>query len=201
MNTHEEIAGLKRRIGGVEAELVDLKYRLGLLEAQVGVDAGAKTASMEKVEEVREREAESPRGEPLDELRSGGIAPPVMPVAVPPVLPESVTPRPNPLREWLEPLQLWPPSGEENAEVRLGAWWATRIGALLAVIGVVFLGIYVSRDASPWVRLAEVGAVTAGTIGLGMWLERKLPKFGAVLFGAGLALAYSARLRRMRSRR
>ena len=67
-------------------------------------------------------------------------------------------------------MQLWPPSGEENAEVRLGAWWATRIGALLAVIGVVFLGLYVSRDSAPWLRLAEVMAVTAGVLGFGAWV-------------------------------
>jgi hypothetical protein len=108
-----------------------------------------------------------------------------------PVAPrEPTVPWTQMLRGWLEPLQLWPPAGEENAEVRLAAWWATRIGALLAVIGVVFLGVYVSRGAPPWLRLIEVLAVTGGVIGLGHWLERRLPKFGAVVFGAGLALAY-----------
>src|SRR5690606_26536901 len=97
---------------------------------------------------------------------------------------------PSPFRLFLERLQLWPPSGEGDAEARLGAWWATRLGTLLAVIGVVFLGVYVSRDVAPWVRFAELLAVSLGLAGLGLWVERKVEKFGSVVFGGGLALLY-----------
>jgi Predicted membrane protein (DUF2339) len=97
---------------------------------------------------------------------------------------------PSPVRGWLQQLQLWPPSGEENAEVRLGAWWATRVGALLAVIGVVFFGVYVSLNTAPWVKLLELLAISAGVSVLGLWLERKIETFGAVVFAGGLALGY-----------
>lgn len=201
MTTRDEIEGMKRRIGGLEAELVDLKYRLTALEAREGFTSGEATVETQATGEESREVAAALESSPVE-----GVAARAEPwqAEVPPVLPrmevqadlatqagaESAGRRGKSLREWLEPLQLWPPSGEENAEVRLGAWWATRIGALLAVIGIVFLGIYVSRDASPWLRLIEVMVVTAGVIGLGAWLERRLPKFGAVLFGAGLALAY-----------
>ena len=143
---------------------------------------------------VAHLDAPSTVGETSTALETQKAPPPLAPFfpAETPASPAAapVEPWTQTLRGWLEPLQLWPPAGEENAEVRLAAWWATRIGALLAVIGVVFLGVYVSRGALPWVRLLEVSAVTGGVIGLGHWLERKLPKFGAVVFGAGLALAY-----------
>jgi hypothetical protein len=202
MSASDEIDSLRRRIGAVEYELAQLKHTLDRLEAGGGeamrseaLPAAIPTASV-------------PSSVPAATLPTiASIAealPPVLPVSsreesdaqpsvghdVPPAPQVPRSTRKRGLREWLEPLQLWPPSGEDNAEVRLGAWWATRVGALFAVIGVVFLGIYVSRNSQPWLRLAEIGAVTAGVLGLGHWLERKLPTFGAIVFGAGLALVY-----------
>jgi hypothetical protein len=97
---------------------------------------------------------------------------------------------PSALRECLEKLQLWPPSSGDNQEARLGAWWSKRVGALLAVISVVFFGIYLSRGTPPWVRFMELLAVSAGVAGLGLWLERKIEKFGAVVFAGGLAMIH-----------
>lgn len=74
--------------------------------------------------------------------------------------------------------------------MQLGAWWATRIGALLAVIAVVFFGVYVSLGTPPWVKLVELAAVSAGIALGGAWLERRLPRFGSVILGGGLALLF-----------
>lgn len=194
-----DIVTIKRRLAALERELQELKVTVAAFEAEP--DAVAPSAP-----EPAPVSAPEPRLEPMVatalplEHMPAGEVPPVIgtpPSMSPPVFfpeaeipAEPAAPPRNLLREWLAPLQLWPPTGEENAEVRLAAWWATRIGALLAVIGVVFLGIYVSRNAPPWVRLAEVMAATAAVLGAGTWLERKLPKFGTVVFGAGLALAY-----------
>lgn len=204
MSAPEELEAVRRRMHALELELAELKARIGALETQWGPAAPAMSAP-----EVAGGSAISPipaettteaggLGEPpvlaqpaaanAEQTFAPAEAEPAGAMATP--LRAAASPGATRLRDWLEPLQLWPPMGEENAEVRLGAWWATRIGALLAVIGVVFLGVYVSRNTSPWVRLAEVVAVTGGVIVLGSWLERKLPKFGAVVFGAGLALAY-----------
>lgn len=212
MNTRREITEVQHRISALEYDLTQLKLRVDLLETNLATEE--RLAMPPRVAEpVRKEppvipvpapmppvEAELPRREPL-RLAPSALSAETEEVTLPQSslfekesLPERETlpdlPRINPLREWLEPLQLWPPSGEANAEVRLAAWWTTRIGALLAVIGVVFLGIYLSRGSPPWVRLAEVAAAAAGVVWLGSWLERRIPKFGAVVFGAGLALVY-----------
>lgn len=114
------------------------------------------------------------------------VAPPPPPPPTSPLVPEG----PSPFRLFLERLQLWPPSGEGNSEARLGAWWATRLGTMFTVIAVVFLGVYVSRNTPSWVRFVELLGASIGLSALGLWLERKIEKFGAVLFGGGLALLY-----------
>ena len=214
MSPREEIESVRQRIGALEQELRGLQQRVAQIDEALTLEARGTVAHGEVKPDV-EASLISPAAGLVGEPPALADVPPLLPPLLPPserlnavdisvVVAASATEPPplrpalhNPepasgstLREWLQALQLWPPSGEENAEVRLAAWWTTRLGALLAVIGVVFLGVYVSREAPPWVRLVEVMAVTAGVIGLGSWLERKLPMFGAVVFGAGLALAY-----------
>lgn len=90
----------------------------------------------------------------------------------------------------LRQLGILPPERTGSLEGQIGSWWMTRIGMLLGVIGVASFGIYITRNTPAWVRLAELvffsGAITAA----GWWLERKLPRFGEVVFGGGLALLY-----------
>lgn len=204
-NSREDLAAVRARVGAIEYELEQLKRRLAAISADLDRDASSGAAAMPAKTTPTAAApaviASMSTPEALPPVLS--VEPPVLaaaaaePASAVPPAPAAVPsgefeaePRRNVLREWLEPLQLWPPSGETDAEVRLAAWWATRLGALLAVIGVVFLGVYVSRNSPPWVRLLEVLAVTAGVLGVGGWLERTLPKFGAVVFGAGLALGY-----------
>jgi hypothetical protein len=181
MNPQEEISDIKRRIGAVEYELVQLKARVGMAEAGLRIGTAGTPISAPS------------QAATIDKPRQP-VPPPVIATALPPVIrpdaPAAVEPGRNQLREWLEPLQLWPPSGEENRETRLAAWWTTRLGAALAIIGIVFFGVYVSRNTSPWVRLAELIAVAGAATAGGLWLERKVAKFGAVIVGAGLALWY-----------
>ena len=103
-------------------------------------------------------------------------------------------PGPSPLRVWLERLQLWPPAadGAEGAEARLGAWWATRVGMFLAVVGVVFFGIHISRHVPAWVKFVELLAVAGGVSALGLWLGKRLAAFGEVVFAGGLSLFFFA---------
>ncbi|MDR1281448.1 MAG: DUF2339 domain-containing protein, partial [Opitutaceae bacterium] len=139
---------------------------------------------------------------PASSPRSPQFASPPSP-PLPPSFSAFSEPAPRPAqpawKPWLQALQLWPPSPDEenggdggttSAEVRLGAWWTTRIGALLAVIGVAFFGAYISINTPPAVKFAELLFVSLGVTAGGLWLERKIPKFGAVVSGAGLALLY-----------
>lgn len=90
----------------------------------------------------------------------------------------------------LRQLGVLPPERTGTLEAQIGAWWMTRIGMLLGVIGIASFGIYITRNTPAWLRLAEMicfsGAITAS----GWWVERKLPRFGEVVFGGGLALLY-----------
>lgn len=214
MNPREELENVRQRIGALEQELHGLQHRVAGIEEALAVEPRGAVANVEAMANPGASlitPAAEPVSEPVALDDVSPLLPPLLPPTerlstrylpvgvaaqatesppLPPLLNEPTPAQGSTLREWLQALQLWPPSGEENAEVRLAAWWTTRLGALLAVIGIVFLGVYVSREAPSWVRLVEVMAVTAGVIGLGSWLERKLPTFGAVVFGAGLALAY-----------
>jgi len=87
-------------------------------------------------------------------------------------------------------LHLWPPSEKGTVEVQLVSWWATRIGALLGVIATVFFGIYITQSMPPWVKFLELLSVSVGVSVVGLWLERKVEKFGAVVFASGLAMIF-----------
>lgn len=181
MLSAEDLNQLRRKIERIEGELAEARAVLARFEQErTPPPAPVPTAVAET---------------PPDPV----VAPPPLPVeppllaAPPPVAPPTPplpSPANQPVREWLEQVHLWPPSGEGNTEVRMAAWWTTRLGALLAVIGVVFFGIYISRDTTPLLKLAELAAAALAVWGIGAWLERTVPKFGAVLVGAGLALVY-----------
>jgi hypothetical protein len=90
-----------------------------------------------------------------------------------------------------------PPPPPPSFELRLGTYWLVRVGIVMLLTGVVFLGTYAYKN---WVgQLGPAGKVTllylmSGTLlGLGSWLYRKqeaLKNYAQVLFAGGLAAAY-----------
>lgn len=172
-----DLEQLQRKLARLEAELGEARQQLARLTAAAPQPAEPAAAA-------------NPHPEPLP------LPPVLVPVAEPPLLPaaapETPAATPGGFRLWLEGIGLWPPRGEANTEARLGAWWATRLGALLAVIGVVFFAVYVSRNTPPVVKLAQLVAVAAGVIVAGLRFEHRVPRFGQVITGAGLALLYFA---------
>ena len=138
---------------------------------------------------------EPPKPPPLAGRTTEGPAasatvPPSQPAPPPPAPPR---PPPPPGFDWtgfLRNVYLLPPETEDNLEAQLGAWWATRIGGMLAVIALIFLGVYVSQFASPLVRFLQLAAVSAIITGLGLFLERRTPQFGRVVTAAGLATGF-----------
>lgn len=175
MDPADNLEALRLKIDRIEADLADAKQSLSRLE---------------------------PKASPVDDVGLPPLltppakvaSPEPMPVPLPPRLPVALSAqkRTRPLRDWLTSCHLWPPRDEGNAEVRLAAWWATRLGGLLAVIGVVFFGAYVSRGTSPLVKFGELVAVAFFVGASGLWLERSVPKFGRLIVGMGLALLYFA---------
>ena len=114
------------------------------------------------------------------------VLPPPLPVRPVPV---AVSTRPDPFFERLRDLGLLPPT-DLKGEYALGAWWAVRVGGLLAVAAVVFLGIWLNLRSSipPAVRVLEVALIGAGLFWGGLRLSAKRKDLGEVLAASGLAV-------------
>jgi hypothetical protein len=126
---------------------------------------------------------------PVPSVASAVIAPPPLPPrAVQPAAPAAVA-QLDPLSERLRDLGLLPPT-DLSGEYALGAWWAVRVGGLLAVAAVVFLGIWLNLNSAipPIVRVLEVALVGAGLFWGGLRLASKRQDLGEVLAASGLAV-------------
>jgi hypothetical protein len=120
-------------------------------------------------------------------------------VAAPPPLPAKpekptaparvAVPEPDPLSERLRDLGLLPPT-DLSGEYALGAWWAVRVGGVLAVAAVVFLGFWLNLNPRipAMVRVLEVALVGAGLFWGGLRLSSKRKDLGEVLAASGLAV-------------
>ena len=108
-----------------------------------------------------------------------------------PVLP-AITPVPDaPIASRFDP----PP--KESFEQKLGAFWLVRIGVVVLLTGLVFLGNYAYQHVIHHIgplgkvmMLCVAGGVLAGA---GLWLERgeeKMRNFSRVLIAGGLAAIY-----------
>ena len=119
------------------------------------------------------------------------VAPPPLPAHVAPVVapPPISTASGEPLFERLRDLGMLPPA-DLRGEYALGAWWAVRVGGLLAVAAVVFLGIWLNLRSTipPFVRVLEVALVGAGLFWGGVRLSAQRKDLGEVLAAAGLAV-------------
>jgi hypothetical protein len=95
----------------------------------------------------------------------------------------------DPVFERLRDLGLLPPA-DLRGEYALGSWWAVRVGGLLAVAAVVFLGIWLNLRSTipPIVRVIEVALVGAGLFWGGLRLSANRKDLGEVLAASGLAV-------------
>lgn len=177
---------LARRLSAVEQEVRHLQQRVAGLERE------SKARPADAVTDAASSETVAPPPSPEEQKTPAPVPPPLprpkIPVP-PPLVGAPVVRRPSALGEFMRAVHLLPPEDESRGEVQLG-WWATRVGALLFVLGVVFFGIYLSLDTTPLVKLIELAAASLGVALGGWWLERKVPRVGAVVLGAGLALIF-----------
>jgi len=112
-----ELDALRRKIGKIEADLGSAKESLGRLESAEKSSAAEPPLLVEPTSAVR------PAPEP-NPARPQATEPSLLSKAP---LPE-FEPAPRPIRDWLASCHMWPPSDEGDTEVRLAAWWATRLG-------------------------------------------------------------------------
>ncbi len=83
-----------------------------------------------------------------------------------------------------------PPTNLGRQEAGQIQWWAPRLGGLLAVLTVVFLSVYVSRNTTPAIRFAQLIAVDTLAIGLGVYFWKRRPRFASILLSTGLSMLY-----------
>jgi hypothetical protein len=128
---------------------------------------------------------------PAAAVTQAAAVPPPLPVRAEapaaPVRPAAA--QPDPLFERLRDLGLLPP-GDLQGEYALGAWWAVRVGGVLAVAAVVFLGIWLNLRSTipPIVRVLEVALIGAGLFWGGLRLSAKRADLGQVVAASGLAV-------------
>ena len=148
-----------------------------------------------QVDELRSRTpVQTPR--PAAEASPAVVqpAPAAAPLATPPPLPPRTPPlpeAPSPLVVRLREMGVLPPVGLAG-ESALGAWWAARIGGLVGVAAVVFLGIWLNltSELPPWLRLAQVVLLGAALLVGGLNLARRRPDLGRVVAAVGASVLH-----------
>lgn len=197
-----ELSQLSHRVSDLESEVDSLRRRV------IWLEGFHPTATADSTVEPPTAPVDSPQSEP-----EVNPAPPPLPATEveaapalgsaaaeeskeastpPPVAPPPLPSKPSRWHELLQAMHLVPPRGGASSEAQIGGWWATRIGALLAVIGVVFFGIYITANTPPWVKWLELAAISIGVLAGGHWLDRRQLRVGPVVIGAGHALVFFA---------
>jgi uncharacterized membrane protein len=93
--------------------------------------------------------------------------------------------------------EILPQKQKESLEIRVGTFWLVRIGVVLLLTGLAFLGAYlynnVFANLGPFGKVALLYLGSGILTGIGFWLERdkeQMRNFGRVLLGGGLAAVY-----------
>ncbi|MGN0835479.1 MAG: hypothetical protein ACI4QA_06615 [Candidatus Spyradosoma sp.] len=121
-------------------------------------------------------------------------APAKTPSPVPETPPELPRPPAEPAEpdfaETLRARKILPPRGMP-LETLLMQWWAPRVGGLLALIALIFFGVWASRFSSPSVRVVEMAAVALAATGIGLFLRRRgNDSLGDPLTATGTTMIY-----------
>ncbi len=180
----------------------DLRGKLDTLDRRIG--------ELEKEETVAPPSAPSPAPEPKPSVAEIPVPPVVVPEPVKqpePVSPKSLPPQsltPPPLPKFDEtPPTAAPPRAEappkESFELHFGRVWLVRIGIVILLTGLVFLGNFAWKEfvanVGPIGKLALIYLSGFGLAGAGWLVKRKraeLATYGKVLIAGGIATIYYA---------
>ncbi len=132
-----------------------------------------------------------PQAPAMQDLR---LKPAPIPVAPPP--------KPKPQEIPAAPVAPPPPipvAPAESIELRLGTYWLARIGIVILLTGLVFLGNYAYHRVipmlGPWGKLTLLALAAGALAGTGAWLERSresMRGYARVLIAGGAATFYYA---------
>ena len=185
MNPEElqELRGLREEQRRLEGELRGLRERIEAFSV------GASAAVVTPVP----KPAPAPLPPPLPSARSEPSPEPRFPEPIPSVAPD---PLPKPAAPVPPPI---PSRPRESFELQLGAVWLARIGIVMLITGLVFLGNYAwqtfGSHLGPAGRLSLLSLASAGLVAAGAWMYRRqesLRLYAQVLMGGGAALSYYA---------
>jgi len=132
--------------------------------------------------------------EPPPVARSASVRPPALPLppALPKLQPQAASSRSGRGAEK-------PTDPPESFEVRVGRVWLVRVGILILLTGLVFLGNLAWHEViskfGPVGKLGLIILAGAGLCGFGMWVGRKggaMAGYARVVLGGGLATLYYA---------
>ena len=198
-----ELDRLKQRLDHLEQAVLSLKQdvlsaeqRLFLTKAEPQLPSiPTQTAP------ALETKAVTPAAPPPSPIEPAPRIPPVigaMPEKeVPPLRPPEPA-APPPSLQSASPA-VAPVPEERSFELRLGTYWMVRIGIVLLLTAMVFLGNYAYRNffgkLGPAGKVSLLYVVSAGLMAAGAWWQRKAVKeslrnYGQVLFAGGLAAVY-----------
>jgi uncharacterized membrane protein len=214
MDISGEIAALRAQQNRLRMEMDRLDARLDLLEKSRLAAADIPPAppvtesvpppllEMPPVTELAKPASDEPlrAEEAVTSQAAPSVVPPPLPdLAVPPPISTPVAPPPLPpsARESTSPGT--EEGGRESLELRLGRVWLVRVGIVILLTGLVFLGNYAYHELigrlGPIGKLALLYLAGSGLCILGMRVGRKresLRNYGRVLAAGGCAAIYYA---------
>lgn len=214
----EQQAQLEREVGQLSAQLKLLEQRLSVAAppkavapaaSQLGASPAPNRPTAAPVAEVARQTAAR---EPFPVQPAQALPPPLPPIVPPPRVTPSLgsqAPRMSPVQGAPEVRRpsigaaaappISKPAESRSFEMRLGTYWAPRIGIVVLLTGLVFFGNlayeqYISR-LGPAGKVLLLYCASALLLGAGWWWQRKAAKeslknYAQVLFAGGLASLY-----------
>ena len=211
MNEHDhaELDRLKRRQEALQMQLANLGADIQQLSSRL--NAAAQPAPEISPLEIAPLESTPPvtatAAAPSETFEPSAPQPIVTPPPLPPVIPfvtaQSAAPASEHAKAQPQPQTRQDAAGtlppRETFEMKVGTYWLVRVGIVMLLTGLVFLGTYAYSNwvgkLGPAGKVALLYAASAALLGAGGWLQRKREKeslrnYGQVLFAGGLAAVY-----------
>jgi uncharacterized membrane protein len=186
-----DLAALKRELERVERELRSLRLRADHIESRIAI---VEAPALEPEPIIHRATAVPPPLPPMKlQLPKQQEAPPIIEQ---PVFDQQSQPEPAlaPVPEKIAAQTAEPPP---SFELRLGTYWFVRIGIVMLLTTMVFLGNYAYQHyigrLGPAGKVVLLYTVSAGLLAAGVILPRRreqLKNYGQVLFAGGLAAVY-----------
>jgi uncharacterized membrane protein len=200
MNAQEraELERLERRQEALQMQLASLGADIQNLIARL--DTAARAAQEISPLEASQPFVEETRKEGPELNPGSGVTPPPLPPIIPvAATEETFAPREQTTAFKSSSVASPPPLPRETFEMKLGTYWLVRVGIVMLLTGLVFLGTYAYKNFigkfGPAGKITLLYAASAALLGFGGWLQRKREKeslrnYGQVLFAGGLAAVY-----------